>query len=322
MITVKLGGGIGNNMFQYASARSIAEKKGVAFCYFPVRGVEYYKKNIKKKYKYYFRGNKEKYKKQTAQKDLSCYFVLKGDGVLLRWMKRFYYFLRSNEFTEYTPPRKNYTSEFAFELYDPDALQLKKNMYASAGFQSPAYFDWNRSRVLEWFRLKKKYNKKVKGIIRSLGLPPEKLCCVHLRRGDYKHQTKGLNRKDQGWMLPLDYYHEALKHIPEDTGVIFISDEPDFVQEEFASSKPVYISTGNDDAVDMFLMTECKYNIIANSSFSWWGAWLNPLEDKQVIAPLYHLGWELEQWLPWGFEKHPEEWKYINIKEIINKVPT
>ena len=62
------------------------------------------------------------------------------------------------------------------------------------------------------------------------------------------------------------------------------SDDPDWAESNIITTHETYIVRGNTDKEDMYLMTQCKHHIIANSSFSWWGAWLNPSPEKIVIA--------------------------------------
>lgn len=110
---------------------------------------------------------------------------------------------------------------------------------------------------------------------------------VHIRRGDYLLEQ---NNKVHG-IMPLKYYLEAIQYIRErtDNPVFYIfSDDTEWVKENLTIEGEVYFITGNENNlsyVDMQLMSCCKHNIIANSSFSWWGAWLNNYSDKIVIAP-------------------------------------
>ena len=100
---------------------------------------------------------------------------------------------------------------------------------------------------------------------------------LHIRRTDYitnsNHST-----------LELDYYESALSNFDSDATILVFSDDPDWCnQQELFSDDRFMIAEGNSGYVDMCLMSLCSGHIIANSSFSWWGAWLS--DSKQVVAP-------------------------------------
>jgi hypothetical protein len=104
---------------------------------------------------------------------------------------------------------------------------------------------------------------------------------LHIRRGDYvvnpNHPTQN-----------IEYYRQALNQMP-DLPVIVFSDDPEWCNEqEFFSSDRFAVSEGNTTDADLCLMSLCKYHIIANSSFSWWGAWL--AKSEKVIAPKNWFG--------------------------------
>ena len=106
---------------------------------------------------------------------------------------------------------------------------------------------------------------------------------LHIRRGDY---TVNPNHPTQD----IEYYRQALNQMP-DLPVIVFSDDPEWCnQQEFFSSDRFAISEGNATDADLCLMSLCKYHIIANSSFSWWGAWL--AKSEKVIAPKNWFGGE------------------------------
>jgi hypothetical protein len=111
---------------------------------------------------------------------------------------------------------------------------------------------------------------------------------LHVRRGDYASNPRTLAIHG---LLPLDYYHRAVdfisQRVPDPTFFIF-SDDMNWVRENLRIPHPCHFVTCNsagDSYNDMRLMSMCRHHVIANSSFSWWGAWLNPSEDKIVIAP-------------------------------------
>ncbi|MCD7883764.1 MAG: alpha-1,2-fucosyltransferase [Lachnospiraceae bacterium] len=107
---------------------------------------------------------------------------------------------------------------------------------------------------------------------------------IHIRRGDYL-QTSNL-----GGVIGEDYYKKAIDYIEkrvQNPVYIVFSDEIEWCRHTLKNLKAVFVdwNTGTDSYKDMQLMSLCKHNIIANSSFSWWGAWLNPNENKIVIMP-------------------------------------
>ena len=105
---------------------------------------------------------------------------------------------------------------------------------------------------------------------------------LHVRRTDY---TTNPNHT----ALSVKYYEKALKEFPEDTTVIIFTDDVKWCQnQELFAPDRFMIAENNPNSVDMCLMSLCKGHIIANSSFSWWGAWL--AKSKKVIAPSVWFG--------------------------------
>jgi hypothetical protein len=111
---------------------------------------------------------------------------------------------------------------------------------------------------------------------------------IHLRRGDYLHDP-GISAKHG--VCSLDYYETALRHIADrlDRPTFFVfSDDIEWVRKNLKIAAPCqYVdhNRGASSFVDMYLMSLCQHNIIANSSFSWWAAWLNSNVDKMVLTP-------------------------------------
>src|SRR5690606_38192956 len=109
---------------------------------------------------------------------------------------------------------------------------------------------------------------------------------LHVRRGDYLIASN----QHLGSICDNAYYEKAITYINEKTDsplfVIFSNDIP-WCKETFNNIDAIFVdwNTGNQSYIDMQLMSLCKHNIIANSSFSWWGAWLNNNPDKIVVSP-------------------------------------
>ena len=113
---------------------------------------------------------------------------------------------------------------------------------------------------------------------------------IHIRRGDYLSSgtidTHGICNKD--------YYFNALSHLKnigelnDDTCFYIFSDDIPWCRENLSfGEKMIFMDSFQEQPeMDIYLMSKCKSNIIANSSFSWWGAWLNESKNKTVIAPI------------------------------------
>ena len=111
---------------------------------------------------------------------------------------------------------------------------------------------------------------------------------IHIRRGDYIQMNSAIESHP---LCSIKYYQSAIskiKEIIEKPKFYFFSDDIEWVKNQFFSvENAIFVNhnKGKDSYKDMQLMANCKHNIIANSSFSWWGAWLNPNPKKIVIAP-------------------------------------
>jgi len=148
-------------------------------------------------------------------------------------------------------------------------------------FQSEKYFKNNKDKILEFFiddkticGLKERYGDNLK----------TETCAIHVRRGDYlklleHHPTQDMN-----------YYDKAVSYIGKDKTFFIFSDDIEWCKENFKHLKNVVFVEGNEDYEDLYLMSLCRNNIIANSSFSWWGSCLNKNKNKIVIAPKKWFG--------------------------------
>lgn len=102
---------------------------------------------------------------------------------------------------------------------------------------------------------------------------------IHIRRGDYIKC---------GWFPGLDYYKEAIKLFPSTFMFLVFSDDPDWCKANLKIKNCLYIL--EDEVTSIHLMGKCDHNIISNSSFSWWGAWLGETKGKRIIYPNYQSG--------------------------------
>jgi hypothetical protein len=109
-------------------------------------------------------------------------------------------------------------------------------------------------------------------------LPATATCSVHVRRTDYIGEPVWTE------LAAGDYYERAMSQFDSDTTFVIFSDDIAWCKERFRGRRVVFVEALST-VEDLFLMARCKGHIIANSSFSWWGAWLDPNPDKKVIAP-------------------------------------
>jgi hypothetical protein len=170
--------------------------------------------------------------------------------------------------------------------FDPTVVERKGDIYLHGWWQSEKYFSTIREILLEDFVLRipmAGYQARVAEHIQS-----SNSIAMHVRRLDYV--TNPRTRKFHG-QLPTEYYREAAERIARQISnpVLFVfSDDPESVQRELdLPYEMIFVEKGSSEsgAEDMILMSLCKHNIIANSSFSWWGAWLNRNPKKMVVGP-------------------------------------
>ncbi len=315
MIGIKLSGGLGNNMFEYASAKSLAISKKYRFCYFSQKDLGFYIKKIKKYLVFKFSRKKDKFKKQLSKKELGNYFYL-DQNPFTNLFNKFCWVLKNRH------SKKNYIYDFRRNNFIKDAakkefLSCERWTELKGCFSSEVYFV-ERSKILKWFRPKKKYLNKINNIADNLNAPQEKRCCIHIRRGDALYMDKGLALDNHGWSLPLDYYKYVISKLDQKLLFVFLSDDPDWAIDKFDYLPNKIFLKNNSEIIDMFIFSKCKYNILSRGTFSWWGAWLNQIPDKKVFAPKYFLGIPEKKCIPYGMDKgeEVENWNYIDFDDI------
>lgn len=160
---------------------------------------------------------------------------------------------------------------------DRDYLGIKGNILLDGYWQSEKYFHEHRNEIhkLLDFGLDDKFS----------DLDFTNSCSIHVRRTDYLHSPKYHTN------LGLNYYRKALEKINPSGTIYVLSDDIEWCKNTFKNNNLLFIEN-NRDIEDLKLMSLCSDNIIANSSFSWWGAWLNKNPKKRIIAPGQWFGEE------------------------------
>jgi hypothetical protein len=262
MIIVRITGGLGNQMFQYAYAKSL-EQKGYEVK-IDTSAFETYK----------LHGGY-----QLDKYDIDLEISTKQEN------KKYY----SNSLLSKVLRRMGVETSKAIRekslLFDENFLNIEDNNYIEGYFQSEKYFENMRDVLLKQFTIKEellKYTKEIeKKIQNSLNS-----CSLHIRRGDFVNSD---NINIHG-SCDLEYYKRAIDHLEEkidSIGYFVFSDDISWCKENLNLSNAIFVDSKEKRIPheDMYLMSLCSHNIIANSSFSWWGAWLNQNEEKIVIAP-------------------------------------
>jgi len=178
----------------------------------------------------------------------------------------------------------------SFKVMTEDLCPGPKYRYFYGTWQSQKYFS-NPEIIRNVFRFDdSKLSAQTKSVAMSLQ-KAKVTCSVHIRRGDYLSSAFA---NGFGSCCPPSYYREGMELIKDRLGevvFVFFSDDMPWVKDNLACENAIYVdhNVGNDSWQDMYLMSQCSHNIIANSTFSWWGAWLNDNKDKIVIAP--HRWW-------------------------------
>jgi hypothetical protein len=267
MFIIQLMGGLGNQMFQYAAARALSLKRGIPFT------IDFDDPYIYAKRSFGLDVFNLEYKKASVVQLL----LSKPKTKVLR---------RLYKWTGNNPDKYLYRENKDFH-FQPELFNCADNSYISGFWQSEKYFADIADTIREDFTFKHPAvgaNQKWLNTIQSCTA-----VSLHIRRGDYvsvAHVNKLHGTCD------MNYYQTAIKTIAAkvDNPVFFcFSDDIEWVKENLKTDfKTHYIDNNNtpeNGHEDMRLMSHCNHHIIANSSFSWWGAWLNPDPRKVVVAP-------------------------------------
>jgi hypothetical protein len=169
---------------------------------------------------------------------------------------------------------------FPFEYHD---IKLPQNdVYIDGFFQSEKFFKHNRQHILEMFETPSFIKEIIDG--KYPFIKNKRTSSLHIRRGDYvKHEQFHP-------LQSLEYYNNAIQILKEKTDLFVVfSDDIPWCKENLNIDNIVYIEN-EKDYIELYLMSMCDNNVIANSSFSWWGAWLNKNENKIVIGPKKWFG--------------------------------
>lgn len=266
-------GGIGNQLFQYATGRALALKHNTELK-LDLSLLNADPKNV------YTKRELElpvfNIKAQIANEKELKLFEKKST------LKKIIFKLFQNFFSNYFIANQD-----GFE-FNKAVLSYPNNTYLNGYWQTEKYFSDIREVLLKELVVKKEMNTEC--ILMKEQILSSNSVSLHIRRGDY---VSDKSASEFHGTLPLEYYFKAISYLNQkhlNLKVFIFSDDMNWVKAHLKlENECVYVdfNTGENSVFDMYLMSICNHNIIANSSFSWWGAWLNQNLNKTVIAPVF-----------------------------------
>ena len=270
MILIRLWGGLGNQMFQFATAYALALKNNttVGICQDRIEIAKTSDKFTERKFELANAFDLPKIK--FVETDLLNFYGGVGLSLTDRIKRKI----------------GKYDSYQEVDLrFDPSLLRLGAKSLIDGYFQSANYFSAYEKEIKDAFSFNiGRLNEATKSLAKVINVD----CLgVHIRRGDYVNNEK---IKLTHGACSIEYYQRGFSKL-EETGyekVIIFSDDPNWVRANIETSKEkivVDFNQGDNAWQDLYLMSKCGQFIIANSSFGWWGAWLSTNADKRVIAP-------------------------------------
>ena len=284
MIYSQATGGLGNQLYNYAIGFALAQT---------------YKEDLTLDISAYaFSPRPYVLDHFTISGNVKSLFPPRKDTKLFRMAARLLRILASNRYgrcqwIKETPDTRNRYGNYDFSH--------KGSLYLEGYWQNYRYFDDYRAELCQEFQLKEEYISPDCAALAET-FSSEESVAVHIRRGDY----------EAAWVLKDAYYHNAFSLINERLAAphyyIFCEDT-DYVKEHYGYLSNMTFVTGEyklSDLEEFYLMSKCRHQIIANSTFSWWAAYLNTYTDKLVVAPEY---------LHWTKDYYPESWIMLSTIE-------
>ncbi|MEI8129233.1 MAG: alpha-1,2-fucosyltransferase [bacterium] len=251
MLIIELLGGVGNQLFQYAAAKAVSMRTGMEL---KLEITEFEDYSLRE-----YELNNFKIQEN---------FATVNEIVSLVKRRRLF--------------QKNYFKEKTGKFL-PEILRIKNPAYLEGYFQSEKYFKDIEGIIKHEFTFNNLDFLQNYNILEEIR--QKNAVSIHVRCGDYINAPETAKIHN---ICTMKYYENAIKYIQkkvENPTFYLFSDDIAWVVKNFKSNVDVKILNTANWQEDLYFMQNCKHNIIANSSFSWWGAWLNNNPDKIVVAP-------------------------------------
>jgi hypothetical protein len=268
MIIAKLMGGLGNQMFQYAAARRLAQRTGAELTldtsFFPGQAKRQFRLDGLR-----IRG------RPATEREIARFFPR---GRMARLRRTLGCTLRGRPI-----PRVVHEPHFHF---DPTVLAARDETYLDGYWQSEKYFCDIAAQLREEFAPVRASSAEAAQF--DAEIARTEAVSIHVRRGDYVQEA---HIAEVHGACPPSYYAEAATYLASRLRAphfFVFSDDLAWCREHLDLHYPVTfvaLREADSDLEELRLMSRCRHHIIANSSFSWWAAWQNPRPDKEVLAP-------------------------------------
>lgn len=295
MIGILSQGRLGNQMFQYTFIYAASKKLNKPFFIISYNSLHYFKlyedlekNNTKNIFKFIVFNLLKKSSVKISRKIIRT---------PIKWLKE--WATHKNIFIWHNTSDENH---YLLE-------NIRNNILYSGFFQSENYFKYYDKEIKELFEINSLYSEDFEH--KKKNLFEKKVIAIHVRQTDYLN----FGNKEIGGMnmtLPINYYKKCLSLISniDSYNILFISDDIEFVKSQFRP-KVNYFYENNDEIIDFQLLLHADILIIANSTFSWWAAWLNQKVNKIVYAPNYFLGFKIKKFYPAGIKIN--NWNWIDV---------
>lgn len=263
MVVIKIWGGLGNQMFQYAFYKALLDKG--KRCKLDISYYNYFNPHNGYELERLFQIEAQYATWDEIKKLANAKLDYAGRLMLKVHRKRTHYIQN---------PKENFG-------FDSTLLQVDDG-YIQGYFYSEKYFFHIEEDIRKDFFFKEILPSN-EGLL--LEIENSNSIGIHIRRGDYVNSKYNLSE-----VCNIAYYERAIEHTQErvfEPKYYIFSDDLEWCRNNLPINNAVFvdINRGKDSYMDMCLMSRCKHNIIGNSSFSWWGAWLNGNAEKIIVSP-------------------------------------
>lgn len=258
MVIIKLHSRMGNQMFQYAFGIYVKSK---------LQKQVIYEINYKDKFRLNYFKTSFPFNFFSALPFLQRLYIVLTKKIILQ----------------------NTIKQTESDLIGNEIPILKDNCTYDGYFQHAIIVEEIKEKIFDRFRVKTKYKKIFQK--KYPDFTSNNTLVVHIRLGDYENLVSIIDNKRIVWSLPIEWYQKSIdEQSTIHDKILLISDDPEKAIAKIRFDMNKLIVSKNDEITDFLCLMNCKTAIISNSTFAWWGAFLNKRKDKKIIAPKNWVG--------------------------------